>query len=596
MILAPRYLSRLTATVGLFTRYGLGDFADRSGLRGLAASDEPSDNNGATPEKAIAFRKRLVELGPAYIKLGQVLSTRPDLIPESYVHELEKLQDEVPAFPFPQVVEVIEREFGGDSGEARMSKLFESFDPEPLGTASLGQVHAAVLRGGRDVVVKVQRPDIREVLADDLEFFNELATFFTKHTDAGARIDMLGVIKQLERALSDELDYRIEARNAATFRRALAGFPCLLVPKVIEGFTTERVLTIERVRGLKIDDVSPLVRMEHDFAPLAESITRAYLKTIILDGHFHADPHPGNFFIVLPDSVNPQTPAEQKASNRRRKVRSAVSPIQRMEQQAQADAKVSSGVDVKLALIDFGMTARLSTKMREQIVQLLLALADNHGDAAADVLAEIGDPMPEFDRVVYAREVAALIARNYDLSIGEIEAGRVLYEVINISYRQGLRLPAELTLLAKALFNLDGVTRALDPLFSPMQAIRDYANQLVAERARKDLSPRRLFQMMTQGGDFLATLPHRLDVITQRLASGELATKVEVPQVIGLLNGLQKVANRIFTGLVLAAIVIASANLYPYQRSLGMAGFILAGVLGLYMVATILLSDRKSGS
>jgi ubiquinone biosynthesis protein len=596
MILAPRYLSRLTATVGLFTRYGLGDFADRSGLRGLAASDEPGDNNGATPEKAVAFRKRLVELGPAYIKLGQVLSTRPDLIPESYVHELEKLQDEVPAFPFPEVVEVIEREFGGESGEARMSKLFESFDLEPLGTASLGQVHAAVLRGGRDVVVKVQRPDIREVLADDLEFFNELAAFFTKHTDAGARIDMLGVIKQLERALSDELDYRIEARNAATFRRALAGFPCLLVPKVIEGFTTERVLTIERVRGLKIDDVGPLVRMEHDFAPLAESITRAYLKTIILDGHFHADPHPGNFFVVLPDSVNPQTPAEQKASNRRSKVRSAVSPIQRMEQQAQADAKVSSDVDVKLALIDFGMTARLSTKMREQIVQLLLALADNHGDAAADVLAEIGDPMPEFDRAVYTREVAALIARNYDLSIGEIEAGRVLYEVINISYRQGLRLPAELTLLAKALFNLDGVTRALDPLFSPMQAIRDYANQLVAERAKKDLSPRRLFQMVTQGGDFLATLPHRLDVITQRLASGELATKVEVPQVISLLNGLQKVANRIFTGLVLAAIVIASANLYPYQRSLGMAGFILAGVLGLYMVATILLSDRKSGS
>src|SRR5436190_14896327 len=146
MILAPRYLSRLTATVGLFTRYGLGDFADVSGLRGLAASDEPSDTNGASPEKAIAFRKRLVELGPAYIKLGQVLSTRPDLIPESYVHELEKLQDEVPAFPFPQVVEVIEREFGGESGEARMSKLFESFDPEPLGTASLGQVHAAVLR------------------------------------------------------------------------------------------------------------------------------------------------------------------------------------------------------------------------------------------------------------------------------------------------------------------------------------------------------------------------------------------------------------------------------------------------------------------
>src|SRR2546428_5670486 len=162
---------------------------------------------------------------------------------------------------------------------ARMSKLLESSEREPLGTASLGQVHAAVLRGGRDVVVKVQRPNIRELLADDLEFFRELASFMTKHTQMGVRVDMLGIIAQLERALLDELDYRIEARNSATFRRALAEFPRLLVPKVIEGYTTEKLLTTERVRGLKVGGVSPLIRMEHDFAPLAEELTRAYLKT-----------------------------------------------------------------------------------------------------------------------------------------------------------------------------------------------------------------------------------------------------------------------------------------------------------------------------
>jgi ubiquinone biosynthesis protein len=212
MILAPRYLPRLAATVGLFTRYGLGDFADRSGLRALVEEDEGS-SNGTSPEKARAFRKRLVELGPAYIKLGQVLSTRPDLLPESYVHELEKLQDDVPPIAYAEAEEVVESQLGG-----RMSKLFESFEREPLGTASLGQVHAAVLRGGRDVVVKVQRPNIRELLADDLEFFRELAGFMTKHTQVGAKVDMLGIIAQLERALLDELDYRIEARNAAQFR------------------------------------------------------------------------------------------------------------------------------------------------------------------------------------------------------------------------------------------------------------------------------------------------------------------------------------------------------------------------------------------
>ena len=587
MILAPRYLPRLAATVGLFTRYGLGDFADRSGLRALVEEDAES-SNGTSPEKARAFRKRLVELGPAYIKLGQVLSTRPDLLPESYVRELEKLQDDVPAISYEEVEEVVESQLGG-----RMSKLFDSFEREPLGTASLGQVHAATLRGGRDVVVKVQRPNIRELLADDLEFFRELAGFMTKHTQVGAKVDMHGIIAQLERALLDELDYRIEARNAAQFRRALAEFPRLLVPKIIEGYTTEKVLTIERVRGLKIDAISPLTRIEHDFEPLAEEITRAYLKTIIIDGHFHADPHPGNVFVIMPETENPMTPAELKAIDRRSVTREVATPIQRIEVQAQKNAPIAPDVDVKLSLIDFGMTARLSTKMRDQIVQLLMALADNRGDDAAETMIEVGDPLPEFDRVMYTREIAALIAQNYDLSIGELQAGKVLYDVINISYQHGLRMPAELTLLAKALFNLDAVTRALDPLFSPINAIRDYSNQLATERARKDFSPRRLMQMATQSTDFLAALPHRLEVITQKLAAGQFETKLEVPQLLILMNGLQKVANRIFTGLVLAAIVIASAMLLDTWRTLGTIGFIIAGVLGMWMVVSIMLSDRR---
>jgi ubiquinone biosynthesis protein len=589
MILAPKYVPRLAATVGLFTKYGLGDFADRTGIRSLV---DDVDSNGSNPsrEQAIQFRQRLVELGPAYIKLGQVLSTRPDLVPEIYVEELEKLQDEVPAIPYEQVEQVVEAELG-----ARMSKLFTSFEREPLGTASLGQVHAAHLRDGRSVVVKVQRPDIRGLLADDIEFFHELATFLAKHTDAGKRIDMVGVIAQLERALQDELDYRIEARNAATFRRALAEFPRLLVPKVIEGYTTEKVLTTERIRGIKIADANPLVRLEHDFEPLADELTRAYLKTIIIDGHFQADPHPGNFFIVLPEAENPMTPSELKASDRRQEQREVGTTIQRIEQEAQKHAATTPrDIDVKLALIDFGMTARLSTKMRDHMVQLLMGLADNRGDEAAETLMAIGDPLPDFDRPTYTREIASLIARNYELAIGEVQAGKVLYELINISYQRGLRLPAELTLLAKTLFNLDGVTRGLDPMFSPTAAIRDYANQLTRERAKRDFSPRRLLHLVTQSADLVATMPHRLDVITQRLATGDFATRVDVPQMDTLLNGMQKVANRVFSGLVLAGVVVASALLMPHMRWLGTIGFVIAGVIGLYMVVSILVSDRKA--
>src|SRR5688500_6961122 len=257
MILAPRYIPKLAATVGLFTRYGLKDFARQQGLLSLAPDEADAvvaDDDGMS-ERATAFRKRLVELGPAYIKLGQVLSTRPDLLPKVYIEELEHLQDDVGEIAFDDVERTIQEELG-----ARISKLFSEFEEKPIGTASLGQVQGAALRDGRMVVVKVQRPNIRAMLADDIEFFNELARFMTAHTHAGHRIDMVGIIQQLERALSDELDYRLEARNSATFRRQLAEFPHLLVPKVIEAYTSERVLTTERIRGIKVSEVPAITR------------------------------------------------------------------------------------------------------------------------------------------------------------------------------------------------------------------------------------------------------------------------------------------------------------------------------------------------
>lgn len=589
MILSPRYLPRLAATVGLFTRYGLADFAKQQGLEGMAREPEPGEDHTGSPDVARAFRKRLVELGPAYIKLGQVLSTRPDLLPDSYIRELEKLQDDVDSIPVDVVKQTIETELGG-----RLSKLFASFDDDPLGTASLGQVHAAVLRDDRPIVVKVQRPHIRNVLADDLAFFHELAEFLSEHTAAGTRIDLIGIVQQLERALSDELDYRIEARNVATFRRSLAEFPRILVPKVIEAYTTERVLTTERVRGAKIDSISPLTRLEHDFHPVAEDLTRAYLKQITIDGHFHADPHPGNVFVVLPDSVNPMTPSEVKANERRAVERPAVTPLSRLEHLAQREAAPQPpDVDVKLALIDFGMTARLSTTLREQVVRLLLDLADNRGDDAADTLVEIGAELPGFDREAYVREIAALMARNYNLTIGELDAGKVLYELINISYQRGLRLPAELTLLAKALFNLDAVTKSIDPLYSPIPTIREFGNQIVADRARRDLNPRRLYELATTGSDLLMALPHRLDLITARMAANEFEVRLDIPLFTLMMEALQKVANRVFSGLVLAGLLIASAMLMPYRRSLATSGFVLAGAIGIWMVLAILWSDRS---
>jgi predicted unusual protein kinase regulating ubiquinone biosynthesis (AarF/ABC1/UbiB family) len=592
MILSPKHLPRLVATIRLFTNYGLRDFAGRQGLLSLegAGLDEDGTVRGDLTAKASAFRERLVELGPAYIKLGQILSTRPDLLPKPYIDELEHLQDEVPPMSFEQVEQMIEAELN-----SRISKLFASFDQEPLGSASLGQVHAAELRDGRSVVVKVQRPNLREQLAEDIEFFRELASFLSEHTSAGSRIDLIGVVQQVERALVDELDYRTEARNAAAFRKAMATFPHILIPRVIDAYTTHKVLTTERIRGVKIDSIPPIVRIEYDFADLAEEFARAYLHQITDSGHFHADPHPGNLFVVLPGRDNPKTPAEAVADDRRLVVRPGATALTQSENEAKAAALAPAPrEDPKLALIDFGMTAHLTGTMRDHVVRLLLAIAENSGDAAAETLIEMGGIPDQFDRSAYVREVSAMIAKQADQTVEETPTGVLLYEIITIAYRAGLKLPAELTLLAKALFSLDAVTRSLDPNFNPTHSIREYTSEIANQRARRDLSPHRLFQMAAETSDLLRALPHRLDLFTQKLVSDDFAVRVDTPQLGSLLLGLEKVANRIFTGLVLGGLLVASGLLMAYQRSLGMIGFLLAGIVGLWMIGTILIQDRRS--
>jgi predicted unusual protein kinase regulating ubiquinone biosynthesis (AarF/ABC1/UbiB family) len=590
-MLSPRHLPRLASTVGLFTRYGLADFARDQGLAALANADvRLNGDGGEVANKARAFRERLVELGPAYIKLGQVLATRSDLLPEAYIDELATLHDDVDPLPFPEVASIIEAELG-----ASVDDLFHVINTDPLGTASLGQVHGAVLPDGQEVVIKVQRPSIRGLLADDMEFFNELARFLTDHTSAGKRVDMIGILRQLERALTDELDFRIEARNGAHFRRTLAVFPRLLVPRVIEGYSTERVLTTERIRGTKVSEIPVNVRAELELHPLADELTRAYLQQIAIDGHFHADPHPGNIFLVMPAESNPLTPAEAVTFGGDVDSPRGTTRIARAEREARELAPAApTMLEPKLALIDFGMTAHLSPSLRDQCVRLIYGLSDDHGDDVAEVLIEMGDPLPNFDRAAFAREISELVSQAYSSDLSELEAGALLNKVIATSYQRGLRLPADLTLLAKTLVHLGGVTRELEPSFEPAIAIRENMAEIVAERMRSRLNPRVMYRALSEGADLLGALPRRIDVITKKLADNELSAKLEVPQMAVLVEGLQKVANRVFTGLVLAALIVASAMLLPQRRVIGTAGFIIAGVLGLYMVGSILWKDRPA--
>jgi predicted unusual protein kinase regulating ubiquinone biosynthesis (AarF/ABC1/UbiB family) len=371
-------------------------------------------------------------------------------------------------------------------------------------------------------------------------------------------------------------------------------FPHILIPRVIDAYTTHRVMTMQRVRGVKISEIPPITRIDYDFSALAEEFARAYLHQITVTGHFHADPHPGNIFVVLPGRENPLTPAEAAAMDRRAEVRKPATPLIRSEAEAMAEAtEVADPGDPKLALIDFGMTAHLTESMRNSVVRLFLAIAENQGDAAAEVLIDIGEHTETFDRSAYIREVASLVARHANETVAETPTGQILYETISIGYAAGLKLPAELTLLAKALFNLDAVTRALDHTFNPSETMRDYASNIANERARRDLSPRRLFQIATDTSDLVNALPRRLDTITERMSRNDFAFRIDTPQLPMLLKGMEKIANRIFVGLVLAGLLIASSSLLQYWRRLGVVCIVIAAGLGLWMVATVMINDRK---
>src|SRR5690348_1061278 len=269
-------------------------------------------------------------------------------------------------------------------------------------------------------------------------------------------------------------------------------------------------------------------------------------------------------------------------------------PLIKSEAEAMREAtELADPNDPKLAMIDFGMTAHLTETMRNSVVRLLLAMAENQGDAAAETLIDIGEHGETFDRTAYVRDVSALIAKHADESVGDTPTGLVLYEMISIGYREGLKLPAELTLLAKALFNLDAVTRSLDPSFNPSETMREYATNIANERARRDLSPRRLFQMASDTSDLVNALPRRIDAITEKMARNDFAFRVDTPQLPMLLKGMEKIANRIFTGLVLAGLLIAASSLLQYWPRLGMVTLVIAAGLGFWMILTVLINDRR---
>lgn len=343
--LKPQHLKRYKDIALLLMKYGRSDVVTAAGLDPML-SDDPVVAE-TTDQTAADLAGDLERMGPTFIKLGQLLSTRSDLLPDEYIRALSRLQDRVEPFPFSEVEPLVTAELG-----VRLSKAFSEFEATPLAAASLGQVHRAALRDGRQVAVKVQRPGIRSRVAEELETLEDIAEFLDQHTAVGGRYQFTQMLEEFRRSLLRELDYRQEAQNLTLLRHNLADFRRIIVPAPVDDYTTSRVLTMEYVPGTKITALSRVARLELDGAGLADDLFRAYLTQVLVDGFFHADPHPGN--VLLTD-------------------------------------------DGRLALLDLGMVARMAPRVQEQLLQLLLAVSEGRSDEAMASVLKLAEKRPPFD-------------------------------------------------------------------------------------------------------------------------------------------------------------------------------------------------------
>jgi predicted unusual protein kinase regulating ubiquinone biosynthesis (AarF/ABC1/UbiB family) len=527
--LKPHHLVRYKEIGLLLAKHVRAGIAQQSAVAGadVMVPDEAADD-------AKKLAGELEAMGPTFIKLGQVLSTRSDLLPPVYLDALRRLQDDVEPFSFADVERIVTTELG-----VRLSKAFARFDDKPLAAASLGQVHRAELRDGRPVAVKVQRPDIRARIVDDMDAIESIAEFADAHTEAGRRFGFSDMVGEFRQSLMAELDYRQEANNLQVLGRNLARHTRIVVPQPVPDYSTGVVLTMEYVAGRNVGSLGPLARLEIDGRPLAEDLFSAYLDQILVDGFFHADPHPGN--VLLTD-------------------------------------------DGRLALLDLGMVARVAPDMQDHLVKLLLAVSEGKGKDAADVAIAIGQKLEDYDRERFTRQVADLVGRSQNLDIGDFQAGAMVGQLTRLSGECGLRLPPELTMLGKTLLNLDEVARVLDPTFDPNAAIRREGAELMQRKLLRSVTPGNVMAAAMEAKEFAERLPGRVNKVMDALAEGELKLRVQGIDEKELMRGIQKLANRLTTGMVVAALVIGAALIMRIPTSVKLFGYPALAIV-LFLVA-----------
>ncbi|AZI19968.1 ABC1 kinase family protein [Chryseobacterium taklimakanense] len=513
---------------------------------------ETAENTEEYSQKPEELVEDLKKMGPTYIKLGQLLSTRPDLLPDQYLDALATLQDDVETIPYEEVEKIIEEEIG-----TKIKNAFALFDTAPLASASIGQVHRAVLPSGRMVVVKVQRPGVRQKFIDDLNSLKSMADFAVNNSKEARKFALNDVIEELRFILLNELDYNKEFQNLVTIRENLRKYRHIVIPEPIKEYSSGKVLTMDYIDGKKITSVSKLKQVETDFTPMIDDLVEAYMQQIIVDGFAHADPHPGNIHLMKDD---------------------------------------------RIALMDLGMVAKFSPKLQEKIMMLLVGMSKRDGDAITDALLE----MSEFDQKIvsldnFRKNINRLVMDSTSNNAEDMETGRVLIQMNRIAADEGIKLAVELNILGKILLNMDQIVAVLTPKYDLQKAIKKFMEKMVNKKFQQELKPENIYGLLLDNKKLAENLPGRLNKITENLAANQFELKVNALDEDRLTDGFQKVANRITSGLIIAAMIIGAALLMRIPSSYSVMGygilpfifFMIAIGLGLYLVYNIMFKDEN---
>lgn len=550
-----RHLRRYREIIYVLVKYGFGELVDQLDLavylplsRRWGRREVVEKPHLTTPERV---RLAIEELGPTFIKLGQIMSTRPDLIPPPYLAELEKLQDTVPPAPWQVVKEELEQELG-----ASLEQVFVSFETEPVAAASLAQVYCATLPGGEEVVVKVQRPNIERVIETDLEIFFDLARLLQERTPLGELYDLPEIAEDFAFTLRAEMDYRREGYNAERFRRNFAHEPYLHIPQVYWDYTTRRVIVFERIRGIKIDDVQALDAAGLDRHQIALNCARMIVKEILEDGFFHADPHPGNF-VVMDEGI--------------------------------------------IGAMDFGMVGHLSQRLKEDLVRLFVVAVQLDSEGVVEQLIRMSAAPRGVDVERLRRDIERLLTKYQGLPLKEIRAQEVVREIIPVAYRHRLRLPSDLWLLVKTLNMLEGVGLRLDPDLDIFAESQPYVDRFIREMTSPRFWGRKVMQGAGEWGELFAVLPRRIPRFMDRVEAGDLELTLKLKEMSNALGKIDRIANRLAVSILVAAFIVALALLLPtfishqavWMIILAGFAFISASLLGLWLLYSIWRAGRQ---